>query len=611
MKLFRKLLLLHFCTLFLVVGMAAAAPSSAGGDPVHKLFSEVSPSVSDELQMRQAQKGKDPTIVRSRYVRVNFDYLKKAKAIILNLLPDLSETAVRERMEKRSESRYSWFGHIAGIKHSSVVLTVEDGNMAGNVTIDGKLYQVRPAGGANHSIREIDQKAFPQEDCAPPIEVQDSERFEPQTLLPASEFADDGTFIDVMVVYTQDAANASFNIGAEIQLAVDETNQSYTNSFVNPRIRLVHTVQVSYTETGSISTDVSRLKNPSDGYMDGIHALRDQYAADMVALIVENGGAYCGIAYAIMSTVSPSFEDKAFCVVDRGCATGYYSFGHELGHLQSARHDWYVDPTDNSPFTYNHGYVSPLLNWRTIMAYGNACYGCTRVQYWSNPDVSYSGTPMGIPEGQFQAADNHKTLNATALTVANFRQSGAVSFVDVPSGYWAEEAIYKIFNAGITTGCAANPLRYCPEDTVTRAQMAVFLEKAKNGSGFTPPEATGIFDDVPVSYWAADWIEQFYNDGITTGCSTNPLQYCPANPVTRAQMAIFLLRSKYGSSYTPPAASGIFADVPVGSFAANWIEDLFNRGISGGCGTNPLRYCPDNPVTRAQMAVFIVRTFGL
>jgi len=146
---------------------------------------------------------------------------------------------------------------------------------------------------------------------------------------------------------------------------------------------------------------------------------------------------------------------------------------------------------------------------------------------------------------------------------------------------------------------------------VTRAQMAVFLEKAKNGSGFTPPEATGIFDDVPVSYWAADWIEQFYNDGITTGCSTNPLQYCPANPVTRAQMAIFLLRSKYGSSYTPPAASGIFADVPVGSFAANWIEDLFNRGISGGCGTNPLRYCPDNPVTRAQMAVFIVRTFGL
>ena len=184
-------------------------------------------------------------------------------------------------------------------------------------------------------------------------------------------------------------------------------------------------------------------------------------------------------------------------------------------------------------------------------------------------------------------------------------------FFDVVPGYWAEDAIYKIYEAGITTGCSATPLKYCPERTVTRAQMAVFLSRGIHGSNFTPPTATGIFDDVPVGSFAANWIEQFYKDGITGGCGTNPLRYCPENPVTRAQMAVFLLRAKHGSNYTPPTATGIFDDVPVGSFAADWIEQLYNEGITGGCGTNPLRYCPDSSVTRAQMAVFIVKTFGL
>jgi len=184
-------------------------------------------------------------------------------------------------------------------------------------------------------------------------------------------------------------------------------------------------------------------------------------------------------------------------------------------------------------------------------------------------------------------------------------------FEDVPLGYWAEEAIYKIYTAGITIGCSQNPLKYCPQDTVTRAQMAVFLGRGIHGSAFTPPTATGIFTDVPETHWAANWIEQFYNDGITSGCSTNPLKYCPEDSVTRAQMAIFLLRAKHGSNYTPPTATGIFSDVSRNHWAADWIEQLYNEGITVGCGTNPLKYCPDSSVTRAEMAVFIMRTFGL
>jgi hypothetical protein len=73
--------------------------------------------------------------------------------------------------------------------------------------------------------------------------------------------------------------------------------------------------------------------------------------------------------------------------------------------------------------------------------------------------------------------------------------------------------------------------------------MAVFLLRAEHGSGFTPPPATGIFDDVPVSHWAAAWIEQLFNEEITSGCSSNPLLYCPDDTVTRAEMAVFLVRT--------------------------------------------------------------------
>jgi hypothetical protein len=119
-----------------------------------------------------------------------------------------------------------------------------------------------------------------------------------------------------------------------------------------------------------------------------------------------------------------------------------------------------------------------------------------------------------------------------------------------------------------------------------------------------------LFADVPCpGGFAVDWIEQLANEGVTSGCGNG--NYCPDAPVTRAQMAVFLLKTHLGSGYVPPPAVGIFGDVPVGSFAADWIEDLYNRAITGGCQASPLLYCPDNPNTRGQMAVFLTKTFGL
>jgi CSLREA domain-containing protein len=209
------------------------------------------------------------------------------------------------------------------------------------------------------------------------------------------------------------------------------------------------------------------------------------------------------------------------------------------------------------------------------------------------------------------AADNR--LGGTGVGNGDFITGEAygirtTSFADVSYTYWAWQYIERLYNAGITGGCGSAPLIYCPEDTVTRAQMAIFLERGMHGSTYTPPAATGTyFGDVPISYWSAAWIEKLFADGITGGCGG--VNYCPENVVTRAQMAIFLLRARHGSGYTPPAATGVFTDVLASYWAANWIEQLAAEGITGGCGGG--NYCPEDPVTRAQMAIFLVRTFNL
>ncbi|MBI3172989.1 MAG: S-layer homology domain-containing protein [Chloroflexi bacterium] len=185
---------------------------------------------------------------------------------------------------------------------------------------------------------------------------------------------------------------------------------------------------------------------------------------------------------------------------------------------------------------------------------------------------------------------------------------GSENFADIALGHWARSWINRLYAAGITGGCGAAPLTYCPDTSVTRSQMAVFLERGMNGAAFTPPNASGtIFGDVPANYWAAAWIEKLMQDGITGGCGSG--NYCPEIAVTRAQMAVFLLRAMHGSVYEPPAATGVFTDVPTTHWAAAWIEQLAAEGITSGCGGG--NYCPDTPVTRAQMAVFLVRAFNL
>jgi hypothetical protein len=137
--------------------------------------------------------------------------------------------------------------------------------------------------------------------------------------------------------------------------------------------------------------------------------------------------------------------------------------------------------------------------------------------------------------------------------------------------------------------------------------MAVFLLRTLEGSSYTPPACAGVFEDVPCPSLFADWIEELAAEQITGGCGGG--NYCPDSTVTRQQMAVFLLKTKHGSSYVPPPCSGQFGDVPCPSQFADWIEQLAAENITGGCGNG--NYCPLQAVRRDQMAAFLNITFGL
>jgi subtilisin family serine protease len=184
-----------------------------------------------------------------------------------------------------------------------------------------------------------------------------------------------------------------------------------------------------------------------------------------------------------------------------------------------------------------------------------------------------------------------------------------VDFLDAPASHLFHNPIVAVARAGITTGCGGG--NYCPDGIVTRAQMAVFILRAVNldEPGYKPPAAIGNkFTDVPLGTFLGDWIEEFANQGYTTGCGGD--NFCPGATLNRTAAAVFLVRGKHGPSHVPPAATGTaFNDVTTGTFQAAWIENLKADGVTSGCGGG--NFCPDKSLSRGEMAAFLTRAFSL
>ena len=319
------------------------------------------------------------------------------------------ETVVWDDLKLRSKHNFTWYGHIKGQPESSVYFSVVNGFIAGAAHTEKETFEFLPQAKNHIRVATLLTEKFAA--CEAEVDAELAETSERAVVV---EPSGSNEVVDVMVIYTpqaRDAAGGTAAIEATAQAAVDAMNMSFDNSNVGAEARLSYTGLVAYNDTGDSSADLNWVSSDTT-----VAQLRTAYGADMVSLLV-NSMSGCGRGY-VMRSPSPGFSGAAFQVTRRSCAVGNLSFAHEFGHNMGLEHDPEngIDPENASnPWSFGHYHNN---SYRTVMSYSNQCAnGCSRRQYYSNPDVQYLGLDTGIEDTR----DNARTLRQTAAIVAAFR----------------------------------------------------------------------------------------------------------------------------------------------------------------------------------------------
>ncbi len=310
----------------------------------------------------------------------------------------------------------------------------------------------------------------------------------------------------------------------------------------------------------------------------------------------------------VLDANSPTLDSLGSFVIQNSVGGNAFADFDGAGlEMDCAGNLWAVNQTDLKVYIVDAGETGACsldIPWLSESpSSGTIAPGGTQNSTWT---FTSAGELPGCREAQVLVVNNTPYGNPTITAGLT------VQFNDVPLGAFGDAYIHAIAGAGISFGCGAG--NFCPNDNMTRRLMSVWLLRGALGRYYQPPPAVGLFADVSPESFAADWIEDLYSRGITGGCATSPLRYCPEDGVSRAAMAIFILRSMEGSGYTPPACEGLFSDMPCagpGSTFTPWAEELYRRGITGGCAVSPLRYCPNAIITRSQMSIFESRAFDI
>ncbi|MGH2357581.1 MAG: S-layer homology domain-containing protein, partial [Candidatus Limnocylindria bacterium] len=201
--------------------------------------------------------------------------------------------------------------------------------------------------------------------------------------------------------------------------------------------------------------------------------------------------------------------------------------------------------------------------------------------------TSHGSTGLNISSfGESEAGE----LYAVDLPAGQLYRVVGPPFIDIASSQFYYDILW-IYGQGITTGCGNR--MYCPDQAVTRQEMASFLVRALD----IPPTGTDFFTDDEASIHEAD-INALAAHGTTTGCGGG--RYCPDQAVTRQEMASFLVRALD----IPPTSTDFFTDDETSIHEAD-INALAAHGTTTGCGGG--RYCPLDSVTRGEMAAFLHR----
>ncbi|MCC6428553.1 MAG: right-handed parallel beta-helix repeat-containing protein [Phycisphaerales bacterium] len=246
----------------------------------------------------------------------------------------------------------------------------------------------------------------------------------------ACDCPDDQSIIDVLCVYTTLAKTNAGGVSAlqaRIQNSVDAANAAYTNSGINSggvnrlQLRLAAYSEITYDEVApQWINHLQRVTETADGYMDNVHALRDQFKADVVMLVVNDPTFTGGAGWWAIWDQGQAFS----CINWRGLGGGSLLMAHEIGHNLGCAHDYENDGNAPSSFARGHYFTVGNTTYGTIMAYP----GDVRLQVFSNPNLTHPGTgqPMGVSVGQPRAAYNAFMIQQTRWTLANYRDASGI-----------------------------------------------------------------------------------------------------------------------------------------------------------------------------------------
>jgi hypothetical protein len=369
----------------------------------------------------------DPAIVRSRPVRIVRESLARperlvGKEFIVELFEDTVVSLSIDRLRRRSLQAYTLTGRVTGADWGFFTLVADEDVVVASIRMPGRhSYQLRYLGQGVHEVLEIDDSLDePYEDAVTPPRT----RLSGDTTTPESlqSLADDGSELDVLVVYTpaaKAAAGGAAAINAIIELGISEANFALDNSAVSMRFRLVHKEEIDYQESGDTGVDLGRLRRGGNT-LDRAHVLRDSYCADVVSLIVDDSPSR---TYMMGRNSLPPFDfaPYAVSVIQFSSFVGGLYFAHMVGHNLGSEEDR-ENATDLPAFDRSYGYRIPD-RWRSVMAQSAGCSSCPRMPFFSNPDLTFEGIPTGVQGGDPNGADNALTFELTKEIAANWRVS--------------------------------------------------------------------------------------------------------------------------------------------------------------------------------------------
>lgn len=414
-------------------------------------------------------------------------------AALLNLFGDTQLSLIVERVESTADGvGRTVYGRIGEAGEGTVIFTVYEGAVSGSVrTHSGEFYdffvpasgvgeirQVR-FGGYNHPVTDavpVELDAAGRRLAQGGTESKQADFREPVlsgNALSGSELVvnqNGASIVDVLVAYTaraREARGSAAGMLAHINQVIAESNAAFVNSAVNIQFRLAHAVEVNYDDSSSgmsYSSALSSIRSSTDGRMDEVHALRDQYGADIVSLWVNpplpsSGSFTVGLAYLLTSNPA-NFGSFAFSVVHQAYAGGSSaSFPHEAGHNLGLNHDADNGGNTGGLYPYGRGYQQKTLDPKffTIMAYASGCTGCLPLIQFSNPLVRYQSIPTGVAND----TDAARALNEVASFASAWRGAVSVptcSYSLSPTAVSAPSSGGSFtVNVSTTAGCAWTP----------------------------------------------------------------------------------------------------------------------------------------------------------